>query len=135
MREGSASRWVLRKGAFSSTSRAAKNGLLYTQCGKRWIWAVANSVKARAAAVIAGVTGVSSGLERGNLLLKLFKVYSILFYFRLQRLFLGLKIGVLSFKCRLLGLDECKVLAEDCRRAMLVDEFFEKIKKRHKCSV
>lgn len=51
-------------------------------------------------------------------------------YFKAQRRILGLKIAAATLKCRVLRLDEPKVLLEDRRRAMFVDQFFEKMKHR-----
>lgn len=53
-----------------------------------------------------------------------------LVYFRFMRRVLGLKIGASSLKCRILVLDEPKALREDRARAVLVDEFLDKIKHR-----
>lgn len=54
----------------------------------------------------------------------------VLGYFRAQRLILGFQIAATAFKCRILRLDEPDSLLEDRRRAVLVDNFFEKIKHR-----
>jgi hypothetical protein len=51
-------------------------------------------------------------------------------YFKTQRRILGLKIAAATLKCRVLRLDEPKVLLEDRRRAVFVDKFFEKMKHR-----
>lgn len=53
---------------------------------------------------------------------------------RLQLLRLRLRIAAGSLKCRLLGLDEGKVLTEDRRRAVLVDKFFKMFNESHKSS-
>lgn len=50
---------------------------------------------------------------------------------RLKRFALGLKIGVLSLKIRLLGLKQSKMLAEDRRRAVLVDQFLKSLEQSH----
>lgn len=54
---------------------------------------------------------------------------------RFKRLALGLKIGALSLKCRVFGLNQRQLLAEDRRRAVLVDQFFKMLKQTHKTSL
>lgn len=48
--------------------------------------------------------------------------------FRLLRMVLGLQIGYLALKCRVLRRDEPKALFENRRRAAFVDEFFKQVK-------
>ena len=77
------------------------------------------------------ITRIYTGLKGRNLILKRYVVRAKLVNFRLKRFFLGLKISILSFKNGLFGFKEGKMLSEDRRRAMLVDEFFKLIDKTH----
>lgn len=78
--------------------------------------------------MITDISSQRSRFEYIKLRFKIVRPRAKLFYFKLQRAILGLKIRALSFKCFIFGLDENKALAEDRRRAVLVDKFFEKAK-------
>ena len=81
--------------------------------------------------MIANATRCISRLKRQHLAFQHPDLFLLLGIFRVKRFVLGLKIGVFSFKCRLLGLNESKVLTQDRRRAVLVDEFFKMLKQSH----
>ncbi len=85
--------------------------------------------------MIANITRSVSRLKRQHLAFKHPYLFMKLCIFRLKRFILGLKIRVLSFKCRLLGLNESKMLTQDRRRAMLVDKFFEMVKQSHSANL
>jgi hypothetical protein len=82
----------------------------------------------RAAAMIADIFCKRASVQRLQRGFSLGKAHAYLLYFRLLRLALGFKIHVFAFKCFVLGFDEPKSLVEDRRRAVLVDEFFDKVK-------
>lgn len=81
--------------------------------------------------MIANVTRSISRLKGRHLAFQHPKLFLKLGVFRLKRFVLGFNIGVLTLKCRLLGLNESKVLSENRRRAVLVDKFFKMIKQSH----
>lgn len=94
------------------------------KCGVR---SVAGSAQLGAAAGVAPVGGVRIG-QRLRHAAALCKCHLYLLYFRVRRLELGLRIIMASLKCRLLRLQEPKVLLKNRRTAVLVDKFFERLK-------
>ena len=78
--------------------------------------------------MIADIFRKCAGIQLIKLTLKKIRTLTLLLKFRLQRTILGLKIRTRFFYMRILILEDSKSLLEDRRRAMLVDEFFEKLK-------
>lgn len=60
---------------------------------------------------------------------QLLMAYGYLLQVVLQRYLLGFKVAAAALKCRIFGLDEPKALLEDRRRAMLVDQRLQRLKK------
>jgi hypothetical protein len=90
-----------------------------------------HGVVARACAPYVGAAAVVTEMLRaqgGKLLLKFAYLGLCSLLLRAGRLGLGFKIATLAFVCRKLGLQEFKALLEDRRRAMLIDELFERLK-------
>lgn len=101
--------------------------------GKCGVRSVAGAAQPGAAASVAAVGGMRIG-ERLRQAAAIGKCHLYLFYFRVRRLELGVRIIVAELKCRLFGLQEPKVLLKNRRTAVLVDKFFERVKKAHKVS-
>lgn len=106
---------------------AGKPGLLDADCTKSRVRPVTRATQGGAATGVAPVGGMltAGGLRHAAARLK---CHLYLAYFRLRRVELGFYIVVRSLQCRLLGLEEPKVLAKNRRTAVLVDQFFKRVK-------
>lgn len=93
--------------------------------------AIASAAQPGAAAGIAAMRGMGIG-QRLRRATAICKCHVCLAYFRLRRLELGFYIVVRSLQCRLLGLQEPKMLAKNRRTAVLVDKFFKMVDEAHK---
>ncbi len=78
--------------------------------------------------MITNIFGIRAAAKRLKRFLSLGKMHACLLYLKLRRLELGLQIAVAALKCRLLGLQEPKLLTENRRRAVFVDQFFKRFK-------
>ena len=112
---------VIQKPALSAAVIAAEKNAIDTEIAEGSVWLGTDSSEAGTTAGFAKHGLASHGLRRLRLAFHLLK-------FRALRLVLGFKIGALALKCRIFGLNEGNALLDDRRRAMLVDEFFKKIK-------
>lgn len=71
-----------------------------------------------------------STAQRVKLRLQRFYAMAQLLKLKLLRLCLGLKITALAFQCFVLGANKRQAFAQDCRRAVLVDQLFEQFPHR-----
>jgi hypothetical protein len=122
---------LLRKGAFFLANQAGENRLFDSKIAEYRVSAAACTFYLRATTMIANVTRSISRLKHSHLAFQYPKLFLKLGVFRLKRFALGVNIRVLALKCGLLGLDESKVLSENRRRAVLVDEFFKMVEQSH----
>lgn len=118
---------VLRDGCFAAAGRTPIDRDLGAQITEHRIWPTSDPNNTGATAVVTYKPAVSR-FNRLKLLLKRVYLRAKLLKFRCLRGVLGLKIGCAALKCRILLRDEPKSLLEDRRRAMFVDQFFEKSK-------
>lgn len=119
--------------AFVSAVFTDEARLLDADCAEGGMRAVASAAQPGAATGVAAMRGMRIG-QRLRRATALCKCHVYLAYFRLRRLELGFYVVVRSLQCRLLGLQEPKVLAKNRRTAVLVDKFFKLVDEAHKSS-
>jgi hypothetical protein len=123
---------VLRKRTGLLADFAPEQRLLCSKQPKSWIRTAACSLQARAAAVIAVITGCVSGVKSADLVFKHPDLFMKLCILRSKFRALRLKVAVLTLKFRVLSLDEPQVLTNDRRRAVLVDQLFKRLEQSHR---
>ncbi len=80
--------------------------------------------------MITNIRSKRARLQHLQLALKRLRARLCLLKFKLLRAALGLKIGALTLYSLVFRLEQNKMLAQDRRRAVLVDQFFQQLKHR-----
>ena len=120
---------IVKPCAFPAAVVAEEHLLFHADCAKHRVRTVTCSLEVGAAAVIANVLCKLAGVEPRELSFELLSVLSQLVKVRFQRLVLGLKLRTRFLYLRVGIFQDRKAFLEDRRRAVFVDEFFEKLKK------
>lgn len=113
-----------------ATVRAAEERLLVAEPAEDGVRPAPGAGEPKRSAVVATQPGVLTPLQRVELLLKFPRAGLCLAQIRLRLRVLRLKVAVLGFLFRQLGLDEPKVLAKDRRTAVLGDQSLQRCEKR-----
>ena len=115
---------------FPAAVCTAKERFLVAELAEDGVRPAAGAGDAQRPTMVAAQPRVLSGLQRVELLLKFPRAGLCVEQVRLRLCVLRLKVAVLGFLFRQLGLDEPKVLAKDRRTAVLGDQALDRTEKR-----
>jgi hypothetical protein len=120
--------WVFKECALITARLARKHLLLFADVAKNRMWAIAGPFELRAAAVIAYVLRIGTGIKPGKAGFGEVRALAVLHKFRFKRFVLGFKIFTRFLYVRVSVFQDHKALSEDRRAAAFVDQFFEEFK-------